>query len=197
MREYTHEYCTAESKVNSTGVPIKYIRNPILKAIVYTINKMEGSVVGHLATRPYMALALTCLEPRLYDWCSVVRENLCKKLNACHEGRKKEFGYGNILCSFFFEKVTGLQPRIPLELPPPSVPRMLRWGVVFYRHGGGEGPHTFNGYFFNWWDRQAYAIDDYCLSEVDFHNDPKLVLPPDAQWGRIGEFKKFLYLQNF
>jgi len=68
---------------------------------------------------------------------------------------------------------------------------------VFYRLGGGEGPLTFNDAFFSWWDRQAYAIDDYCFSEVDFRNDPELVLPPDAQWGRIGEFKNVLYLQIF
>lgn len=64
--------------MNSSGVPIKYIRNLGLKAIVYTINMMAGSAEGHLATRPYMALALSCLEPQLYDWCSVMRENLVK-----------------------------------------------------------------------------------------------------------------------
>ena len=51
--EYNQEYCTAEAKVKSTGVQIKYIRNLSLKDIVYTINRMAGSVVGHLATRQY------------------------------------------------------------------------------------------------------------------------------------------------
>jgi len=67
VREYTEKYCTAEAKVNSSGVPIKYIWNLGLKAIVYTINMMARSAAGHLAMRPYMALALSYLEPQLYD----------------------------------------------------------------------------------------------------------------------------------
>lgn len=86
VREYTTLYCTDDAKVESSGVPIRYIRDLGLKAIVYTINQMARSATGHLATRPYMALALSCLEPQLYDWCSVVRENMVKQLTACHEG---------------------------------------------------------------------------------------------------------------
>jgi len=168
VREYTEQYCTAEAKVNSSGVPIKYIWNLGLKAIVYTINMMAGSAAGHLAMRPYMALALSYLEPQLYDWCRVVRENLVKQLTACHEGKKKEFGYGYLLCSLFYEKVPALQPKIPLELPPPSVPRMLRWGVVFYRLGGGVSARFYDDSFFSSWDRQAYAIDDYFFCDIDF-----------------------------
>ena len=38
------------------------------------------------------------------------------------------------------------------------------------------------------------GIDDYCFADVDFRNDPELVLPPDAQWGRIGmTFKNFVF----
>jgi len=179
--EYIEQYCTAEEKVNSSGVPIKYIRNLGLKAIVYTINKMAGSAAGHLATRPYMALGISYLEPQLYEWCSAVRENLVKQLTAFHEGHKKEFGYGYLLFSFFFHKVPTLQPKITLELPPPTVPHMLRWGVVFYRLGGGVSVRFYDDSFFSWWDRQAYAIDDYYFCDFDFRQDPNLVLPVDAQ----------------
>lgn len=74
-------------------------------------------------------------------------------------------------------------PVVYNELPPPNVVRLLRWGVVFYRLGGGEGPRTFNDDFFSWWDHQDYATDDYCFNEVDFCNDPELILPPNTQWG--------------
>lgn len=89
VREYTWEYCTPNAKVNSSGVPIKYIHNLILKAIVYAINRMAGSTMGHLTTQPYMSLALKCLEPWIYDWWNVVWLSLCKPLTAFHEGRKK------------------------------------------------------------------------------------------------------------
>ena len=138
-----------------------------------------------------MALRLSCLEPQLYDWCSGIRENMVKQLTACHEGQKKEFGYGSLLFSFFFEKVLGLQLKMVVELPPPSVPRMLRWGVMFFRLGGGVSARFYDDAYFNWRDRQVCGIDDYCFSDIDFHNDPELVLPPDAQWGRIGKTSKF------
>lgn len=86
VHEYTHEHGTTETGVNSTGVPIKYIRNLSLKATMYTINMMAGLAACHLANRPYMALALTCLEPELYDRCSFVRENFCKQLTSSHGG---------------------------------------------------------------------------------------------------------------
>jgi len=191
VREYTALYCTPDTRVNSSGVPIRFIRDLGLRAIVYTINRMAGSAAGHLATRPYMGLALSCLEPQLYDWCSAVRSSMVKQLTACHEGQKKEFGYGSLLCSFFFEKVPGLQPKMVIEPSPPMAPRMLRWGVHFFRLGGGVGARFYDEAFFSWWDRQVMAIDDYCFADVDFRNDPELVLPPDAQWGRIGMTSKF------
>jgi len=162
---------------------------------VYTINRMAGSAAGHLATRPYMGLALSCLEPQLYDWCSAVRASMVKQLTACHEGQKKEFGYGSLLCSFFFEKVPGLRPKMVIEPSPPMAPRMLRWGVLFFRLGGGAGSRFYDDAFFSWWDQQVIGIDDYCFADVDFRNDPELVLPPDAQWGRIGmTFKIFVFM---
>ena len=61
VREYTTLHCTPDARVNSSGVPIRFIRDLGLKAIVYTINRMAGSAAGHLATCPYMGLALSCM----------------------------------------------------------------------------------------------------------------------------------------
>ena len=84
-----------------------------------------------------------------------------------------------------------------IEPSPPMAPQMLRWGVLFFRLGGGVGARFYDEAFFSWWDRQVCAIDDYCFSDVDFQNDPELVLPPDAQWGWLGETSKLLYIQVF
>jgi len=94
-------------------------------------------------------------------------------------------------------EVPGLQPKMVIEPSPPSTPRMLRWGVLFFRLGSGVGACFYDDTFFSWWDRQDFAIDDYCFSDVDFWNDPELVLPPDAQWGWIGKTSKFLYIHVF
>ena len=74
---------------------------------------------------------------------------------------------------------------------------MLRWGVLFFRLGGEVGARFYDEAFFSWWDRQVCAIDDYCFSDLDFWNDPELVLPPNAQWGRIGKTSKFFVYTSF
>ena len=117
IRDYNKEYCGPDDHVSSSRVPINHIVNLNLKVIFNAINYMAGSIMVHLATRPYMALARFCLDPNIYGWCRTVRVSLCKKLTTFHEGKKKEFSYGSLLCSFFFEKVSVIQPWVLLEMP--------------------------------------------------------------------------------
>lgn len=151
IHEYTQQYCGPHAQVNSSGVPIKQIVNLSIEEIVYTINHMVGSTIGHLATWPYMFLALSCLEINIYDWCSSLWSHLHKQLTTCHDGKKKAFGYGTLICCFFLEKVSSLQPWVPIEMPLLSVPWMLHWVIHFYILRGGEGPQTFDDDFFSWW----------------------------------------------
>lgn len=84
-----------------------------------------------------------------------------------------------------------------IEPSPLSAPRMLRWGVLFFRLGGRVGARFYDEAFFSWWDRQVCAIDGYCFSDVDFWNDLELVLPPDTQWGWIDKTSKFFVYTSF
>ena len=50
----------------------------------------------------------------------------------------------------------------------------------------------YNDTFFDWLDPQILMIDDYAYDELDFCNDPDLVLPEGSQWGELGKKDIFL-----
>ena len=58
---------------------------------------------------------------------------------------------------------------------------MKKWSEVLSRLGGGRQPH-FNDEFFDRFDRQIWAIDDYGYVGIDFYEDPKVVLREDEEW---------------
>ena len=91
----------------------------------------------HLATWNHMRLAVDCMQGALYDWCSGVIPIMRKQLSDCKRGRRKNFGYSSILVAFFFERVSGLSPAVPLLVRSPRYPRLSRWGDIFLRQGGG------------------------------------------------------------
>jgi hypothetical protein len=73
------------------------------------------------------------------------------QLNDCKLGRMKNFRFASILCSFFFERVPNLIPRV--EIPPHDLhdPIMTWWTNVMRRMGGGRVPTPYNDEFFHWW----------------------------------------------
>ena len=53
------------------------------------------------------------------------------------EANIKKLSYSSILVAFFFERVPGLSPAVPLQVRSPHQPRMRRWGEIFLCQGGG------------------------------------------------------------
>jgi len=76
---------------------------------------------------------------------------------------------------------------------------MGRWADPMKRLGGGDVPKmTFYDEFFAWWDQQVITVDEYPYAKMDFRGDPDLVLPPDVEWGTIGNnFLSFQFLKIF
>ena len=92
------------------------------------------------------------------------------------------------MCTFFFEKVPALRPRVVVSISTPRDPRMGQWVDLMKRLGGGEVPRiAFDDDFFTWWDQQIITIDDYPYARLDFR-DPNLALPPTTAWGDIGKY---------
>jgi hypothetical protein len=68
----------------------------------------------------------------------------------CKQGRKRNFRFTSVLCSFFFERVPGLSPRV--EIAPRRLldPTMSQWNEVMRQLGGGRVPFPYNDEFFFW-----------------------------------------------
>ena len=117
-----------------------------------------------------------------------------KRLSDCKRGRRKNFGYSSILVAFFFERVSGLSPTVPLPARSPRQPRMSRWGDIFLRQGGGGSVQSvYDDDFYFWWERQLPSLEKFPYARMDFRGDPDLILPPGGAWGELGNF----YFQNF
>ena len=84
-----------------------------------TITRVVGVSSLHFATCNHMHLGVECLRNVVFDWCLGLIINMKKQLNDCKIGKKKNFGYPNILTDFFFECVPALNPKVTLPHPHP------------------------------------------------------------------------------
>lgn len=57
---------------------------------------------------------------------------------------------------------------------------------------GRQSSPYYDEEFFNWWARVTFYVDEYYYAGMDFHGNPDLPLPVDAQWGDIGMISVFL-----
>ena len=91
--------------------------------------------------------------------------------------------------AFFFERVPGLSPAIPLPVRSPRQPRLSRWGEIFLRQGGGGSVQSvYDDDFYFWWEQQVPALEQFPYAGIDFRGDTNLVLPPGGAWGESGIF---------
>ena len=114
-------------------IPIVHIRSLPLQVLVSTIVRVVVSSSLHLATRNQMRIAVECLQGALFDWCLGVIPIMKKQLSDWKRGRWKNFGYSSILVAFFFERVPGLSPAVPLPVSSPRHPRLSKWEEIFLR----------------------------------------------------------------
>ena len=74
-----------------------------------------------------------------------------EQLSDCKRGQWNNFGYSSILVAFFFERVLGLSPAIPLLVHSPHQPRLSKWGEIFLRQGGsGLVQSVYDDEFYFW-----------------------------------------------
>ena len=110
----------------------------------------------------------------------------------------KNFGFGTILCSFFFERVPSLSLRETVRGYIASFPTVCRWEVLHPRQGGGRTQEAFDDKFFDRWARQIPVIEDYPYAGISFLRDPDMPMPPGEERGEIGNtFLKFIEFLNF
>ena len=80
-----------------------------------------------------------------------------------------------------------MRPRVDRVYEGRAEPRLMRWGQMLLRLGGGTAPNAFDATFFHWWSEQIPVVEDYPYAGIDYREDYDLVLPPDARWGLEGK----------
>jgi hypothetical protein len=133
----------------------------------------------------------------VYDWCTSLLTNMKSQLTDCKQGRKRNFGFASILCSFFFERVPGLSPRVEIIPQDRMIQTMSRWTDVMRWLGGGRVPTPYNDELFFWWRRQVIAIDDYPYVGIDYRGDPDMPRPLGSAYSDIGIIFFFFYISFF
>jgi hypothetical protein len=150
---YIAPHCVAGTEKVGSQLPIRAINNLSLKIIFLVLTWITGSASLHHASRKLMFYSMECLRPTIYNWCTSLLANMKNQLENCKHGRKRNFGFASILCSFFFERVPGLGPRVEIVLHVPRDLAMAGWTEVMRPLGGGRVPTPYNEEFLFWWCR--------------------------------------------
>ena len=99
--------------------------------------------------------------------------------------------------AYFFERMPGLSPTVPLPDFSPRQPRLSKWGEIFLRQGSsGSVQSVYDDDFYLWWERQLPTLEQFPYAGLDFWGDNDLVLPPGGAWGASGilVFQVFKFL---
>jgi hypothetical protein len=150
-----------------------------LRSVAYCLVRMLGTSSQHVISHPLMYYALECMRPIVYAWCTSMLASVRTQLTTCKMGRQKNFVYGSLICSFFFERIPALTPRVSLLPLPLREPQMMRWTRLWYRLGGRPTRH-YEEDFFNWWAHVTFCVDEYCYARMAYCGDPNLPLLMDT-----------------
>jgi hypothetical protein len=124
VEEYIKAHCVARTPMVGIQISIRAIGNLSLKIIVLMLTRIIGSTSLHQASRPLLFYTLECARLTIYNWCTSLLTNMKGQLTKCKQGGKRNFRFASILCSFFFESVLGLGPRVEIILRGPRDPAM-------------------------------------------------------------------------
>jgi hypothetical protein len=101
--DYVVHYCHPRTHKRNNKLTIGQVMDLTLHTILFTITWAVGSMGPHLASRSQVDYAVMSFSPTVYNWCAVILANMKEKLTKCKLGGQKQFVYGSILLSFFFE----------------------------------------------------------------------------------------------
>jgi hypothetical protein len=103
-------HCEAGTDQTSSQVPIRKISDLALQAIMLLIGRITGSVALHQASRAQMNYAVQCLNAQIFYWSTTLLDCMKRHLTDCRLWTQRNFGFGMILFSFFFERVPSFIP---------------------------------------------------------------------------------------
>jgi hypothetical protein len=187
ISELIVEHCEAGTDRAGSQVPISKITNLSLQAILLLIGRITSSAALHQASRAQMNCVIQCLNAQIFYWSTTLLECMKRQLTDCRQWTQRNFGFGTILCSFFFERVSSFSPREVVRGHQASFPAVCRWAVLLPRQGGGRTNESFDDAFFAWLSWQIPVIEDYPYAGIDFSRDPEIPVPPSEERGEMGK----------
>lgn len=108
IQEYIDVYCDEGMKKIVSQVPMDRIQDVALQTIVFTILMLSGSVAPSLENQVVIYYSIACMTPIVFDWCSSLLDTVRGQLTSCRIGRLNKFGFGSLICSYFFERTPSL-----------------------------------------------------------------------------------------
>ena len=180
-------HCEAGTNHLRSQVPINNITNLSLQAILLLIGRITGSTALHQASRAQMNCAIQCLNAHIFDWSTTLLECMKRQLTDCQQQTQRNFGFGTILCSFFFERVLRFSPREVVRGHHASFPAICRWKLLLSRQGCGRTNESFDDDFFAWLSWQIPVIEDYPYAGIKFSRDFEIPVPPGEERGEMGK----------
>ena len=105
--EYIEVYYFLDMENVGGQIPTNSIQVLGLKAILLALHKIAGLASLHQASQPLIFYVVECMRPTVYDWSATLLSNMKQQLSDCKMGRVRNFGFGSILSTFFFEHELG------------------------------------------------------------------------------------------
>ena len=94
-----------------------------------------------------MNYVVLCQDGVLYNWCAVLLESMKGQLTKSKTGGQRQFCYGLILASFFFERVPVTWPWGSIPSYSLRDPAMKKWCAMMTWLGGGRFPEFGEDFF--------------------------------------------------
>ena len=145
--EYISTYFLPNTNKLGNQVPICAIQSLSLKVIILVFSRISGSTSLHLASQPLMFYVVECMRPNIYDWITSLLENMKHHLMECKLCKDKKFDFPTYF--FFFERVSGLIPKVEVPLHGICDPYQTCWIEVMWWLGGDIIRYQFTNYFFH------------------------------------------------
>ena len=116
IQEYIDTYYKDGTQKVASQIPIARITTLALHSIVFCLVNMLSTTAQHVISHPLVYYALECTWPTIFDWCIGLLVFVRAQLMKWNMGQHRNFGYGILICSFFFKRVLALSPWV--SLPP-------------------------------------------------------------------------------
>ena len=78
--------------------------------MAFTIEKVAGTKLSHWNTHTHILYSIECMAPMIFNSSEGLLVSLKDQLTKCKRGELKQFDYGEIVVSFFLERVPLMRP---------------------------------------------------------------------------------------